>query len=82
MSNRIDSGALTAGIDETAMRWSSVLVKATWAVIVVGVIVGVILWVAVDGATGEDLGALTWSMTFAAAIAVMSIRQMLLAERQ
>ena len=51
-------------------------------VIVLGAIVGGILWVAVDGATGEDLGALTWALSFTGAIALFSIRQMILAERQ
>lgn len=69
-------------VDEQATRWSSILVKATWAVLVLGVIVGAILWVAVDGATGEDLGALAWVVTFSGAIALMSIRQLILAERQ
>lgn len=82
MSDRVDSGAFATDIDEKSRRWSSTLVKATWAVIVVGVIVGGILWVTIDGATGEDLGALAWVISFSAAIAVMSIRQIILAERQ
>lgn len=82
MSDRVDGGVFTTEIDEKSRRWSSILVKATWAVIVVGVIVGAILWVTIDGATGQDLGALAWVMSFSAAIAVMSIRQMILAERQ
>lgn len=82
MSNRIDGGPFTAEVDEKTTRLSSALVTATWAVLVVGVIVGGILWVTVDGATGEDLGALAWVISFSTAIAVMSIRQIVLAERQ
>lgn len=82
MSQRIDGGAFTAEVGEKEEQWSSVLVKVTWAVIIVGAIVGGILWLAVDGATGEDVGALAWVISFTAAIALMSIRQMILAERQ
>lgn len=81
MSNQVDGGVFTTDIDEKATRWSSILAKATWAVLVVGVVVGGILWVAIDGVTGEDFGALAWVITFSAAIALMSIRQMILAER-
>lgn len=82
MSDRIHGGAFIAEIDERSTRWSSLLIKVSWAIIAVGIIVGGILWVTVDGSTGEDLGALAWVMSFAAAIAAMSIRQMILAERQ
>lgn len=82
MSDRIDSGAFATDIDEKSKRWSSILVRATWAVIIVGVILGGILWVTIDGATGQDLGALAWVISFTGAIAVMSIRQIILAERQ
>lgn len=82
MSDRVDSGAFATDIDEKSRQWSSILVKAAWAVIVVGAIVGGILWVTIDGATGEDLGALAWVISFSGAIAVMSIRQIILAERQ
>ncbi|GAB3594009.1 hypothetical protein CFAEC_13180 [Corynebacterium faecale] len=81
MSNLVDGGEFTTEIDEKTTRWSSLLAKATWAVLALGVVVGGILWVAIDGVLGEDLGALAWVMTFSASIALMSIRQMLLAER-
>lgn len=81
MSTRADGGPFTTDIDGKATRWSSALVRATWAIIAVGVVVGGILWVTIDGATGEDLGALAWVISFTAAIAVMSIRQLILAER-
>ncbi len=81
MSNVIDDGAFTTAIDEKSLRWSSLLVKATWGVLLVGIVLGGILWVAIDGVTGEDLGALAWVITFSGAIALMSIRQMILAER-
>lgn len=82
MSEQKTGGGATSEVTPQDVRWASLLVNATWAIIVVGVIVGVILWVAVDGATGEDLGALTWAITFTAAIAVMSVRQLILAERR
>ncbi|GAA1741263.1 hypothetical protein SAMN06265174_103266 [Dietzia kunjamensis subsp. schimae] len=82
MANRVDGGTFTVEIEQKAMQWSSTLAKATWAIIVVGVIVGGILWVTIDGATGQDVGALAWVISFSAAIAVMSIRQIILAERQ
>lgn len=82
MSIRVENGAFSTSIDEKSARWSSLLVKVAWAVIAVGIVVGGILWVTIDGATGEDLGALAWVMSFTAAIAVMSIRQMILAERE
>ena len=82
MTNRVERGAFSATIDEHDRRWAALLVNATWVVIVLGAIVGGILWVAVDGATGEDLGALMWVLSFTGAIALFSIRQMILAERQ
>lgn len=82
MANRVDGGTFTADIDQKTKRTSSTLVKTTWAIIVVGAIVGGILWVTINGATGADLGALAWAISFSAAIAVMSIRQIILAERQ
>lgn len=82
MSNLVDGGEFTTDIDEKTKRWSSLLVRATWAVLAIGVVIGGILWVAIDGVLGEDLGALAWVVTFSAAIALISIRQMILAERQ
>ena len=82
MTNQVERGAFSATIDEQDRRWAALLVNATWVVIVVGAVLGGILWVAVDGATGEDLGALTWALSFTGAIALFSIRQMSLAERQ
>ncbi len=73
---------MSVHIGEDSARWSSLLIKVTWAVLVLGVILGGILWVVLDGATGEDIGALTWVITFTAAIALMSVRQMILAERE
>lgn len=69
-------------IDEAAVgKWPPLLVKITWAVLVVGAVVGYAVFLLVDGATGEDVGALIWAISFSAAIALMSIRQTILAER-
>ena len=65
----------------TSDRWAPILLNLTWAVIVIGAIAGGILWIIADGAKGEDIAALTWIIGMAAAIAAMSIRQILLQER-
>lgn len=67
--------------DGVVDRWAPRLVKLSWAVIAVGVVVGYAVWLLVDGTTGEDVGALIWVLSFSAAIALTSIRQTLLAER-
>lgn len=74
--------------DDTVSKWSALIVKIVWAVLIVGVIVGLILWYTVGGTVGnspenelgKDLGAMVWTMTGALMVALMSIRQMLLAE--
>ncbi len=82
MDSSKDVGIQSMDIDDGVVdKWAPKLVKLTWAVIAVGVVVGYVVWLAVDGSTGEDVGALIWVASFSAAIALMSIRQTLLAER-
>lgn len=83
MSEIDDFSGLPTEIDEqTATKWSAILVKITLAVLVIGIIIGVIFWATATGSTGQDLGALTWCITFALSVALMSIRQIILAERR
>jgi hypothetical protein len=58
-------------------RWATILVQALFAVLVVGLIVSVILWIVVN----PDVGALVLAGVFAVGAALMIIRQALLAER-
>ena len=53
------------------------MVKAVFAILVVGVVLSAILWAAVS----DDVGALILSAAFAACVGLMIIRQALLAER-
>ncbi|USQ74845.1 hypothetical protein [Ornithinimicrobium cryptoxanthini] len=66
--------------DEVVNKWAPQLVKLSWAVIAIGVVVGYAVWLLVDGTTGEDVGALIWVLSFSGSVALMSIRQTLLAE--
>lgn len=68
-------------IDAKTAKWADLCAKLSLVVIALGAVVGAIIWVAVDGALGEDLGALTWVAGGSGAIALISIRQALLAER-
>ncbi|PFG27226.1 hypothetical protein [Corynebacterium renale] len=68
-------------IEPKIAKWADLCIKQTFVVIIAGIILGAILWVAVDGATGEDLGALVWVLAGGGAIALISIRQALLEER-
>lgn len=82
MTNNKDVVIELGDIDEGAVgKWPPLLVKITWAVLVVGAVVGYAVFLLVDGATGENVGALIWALSFAASIASMSIRQTILAER-
>ena len=73
---------------EKVDKWSSLIVKTVWVVLVVGIIVGLVLWYTVGGTVGDspadelgkDLRALAWTVTAALIVALMSVRQMLLAE--
>ena len=58
-------------------RWSAMLVKGVFAILVVGVILTGILWAAVSG----EVGALALSATFAACAGLLILRQALIAER-
>lgn len=69
-------------IDAKTAKWADWCIKLTFFVIIAGAILGGILWVAVDGATGEDLGALVWVLAGGGSIALISIRQALLEERE
>lgn len=59
-------------------RWAATLEKAVLAILLAGVFLTVILWPLVSA----DVGALTLSITFAAAAGLMVLRQALLAERR
>ncbi|HET8588469.1 MAG TPA: hypothetical protein VFM01_02465 [Nakamurella sp.] len=58
-------------------RWATILVQVVFAVLVVGLIVSVILWIVVK----PDVGALVLAVVFAVGTGLMIIRQALLAER-
>lgn len=82
MTDKNDVVIELGDIDEGAMgKWPPLLVKITWAVLIVGAIVGYAVFLLVEGATGEDVGALIWAISFSVAIALMSIRQTILGER-
>lgn len=53
------------------------MVKAVFAILVVGVVLSAILWAAIS----SDMGALILSATFAACAGLLVIRQALRAER-
>ncbi len=63
--------------DGKTRRWGAILVKAVFAILVVGAVLSAILWAAIS----SDMGALILSATFAACAGLMVIRQALLAER-
>lgn len=68
--------------DVAAYKWASLISKIVWAVLAVGIIVGIIFWVTATGDTGQDLGALSWCLTGGICIALLSVRQGILGERQ
>lgn len=59
-------------------RWAAMLVRAVFAVLLVGLIVTLFLWPLVSA----DAGALTLAIAFAGATGLMVLRQALLAERR
>jgi uncharacterized membrane protein len=63
--------------DGRVRRWDAVLVRAVFAILVVGVALSAILWAAVSA----EVGALILSAAFAACAGLLIIRQALLAER-
>lgn len=67
--------------NDAARRWASLIVKIVWPVVVIGVVVGLVFWATASSETGRDIGALCWCMTFGASVALLSIRQAILAER-
>lgn len=69
-------------IDEQTLKHASLLVKVTWVVLIVGLILGAIVFWGVGEALGQDIGALIWIASFAGAVALISIRQLLLGERE
>jgi hypothetical protein len=72
------TGLPVASDDSQTLRWSTVLVKVVFAILVVGVVLSAILWPLVSA----DAGALTLCIAFAACVGLMVIRQALLAERR
>ncbi|MFB9714473.1 hypothetical protein [Arthrobacter methylotrophus] len=64
--------------DARTRRWAAILVRAVFAILVVGVVLSAILWAAIS----SDMGALILSATFAACAGLLVIRQALLAERR
>lgn len=64
--------------DAQSRRWRSLLVKAVFVVLVLGVILAVILW----ALTSADVGALTLAAVFAVCAGLLVLRQALLAERR
>lgn len=64
--------------DGQTSRWASMLVKAAFAVLLIGLVVTLFLWPLVSA----DAGALTIAIAFAGATGLMVLRQALLAERR
>jgi hypothetical protein len=64
--------------DGQTQRWAENLVKAVFAVLIVGVVLSAILW----PLTSDDVGALGLAVTFALCAGLLVIRQALLAERR
>ena len=64
--------------DGQTQRWAENLVKAVFAVLIVGVILSAILW----PLTSDVVGALALAITFALCAGLLVIRQALLAERR
>jgi hypothetical protein len=72
------TGLPTGFDDERTSRWAAMLVKATFVVFAIGLILTLFLWPLVSA----DAGALTLSIAFAGATGLMVLRQALLAERR
>lgn len=84
--------------EEKTARWARLLTKATLITFPVGILIGVLLWATANveslpwtgpvdpspnyGSTGQDIAVVVWCVTFALATAFMSIRQILLAEKE
>ncbi|MCI5825772.1 MAG: hypothetical protein MR006_03820 [Arcanobacterium sp.] len=84
--------------EENEHKGARALSKATLIVLPVGIILGIIFWATAGiealpwtgllpdtqnyAAKGQDIAVLTWCITFALSIALMSIRQILLAEEE
>ncbi|STC68984.1 hypothetical protein [Corynebacterium pilosum] len=68
--------------EETIAKWSPLLVKLTWAAIIIGAIVGMIFFWGVGDVFGQDVGTLVWVLTMGLATALMFLRQLMLAERE
>lgn len=75
-------GAFTGVPDEVdegqTRRWSSLLVKAVFVVLALGVVLSAILW----AVASADAGALTLAAVFAVCTGLLVLRQALLAERR
>ncbi|WIM67482.1 hypothetical protein QP027_10315 [Corynebacterium breve] len=83
MTTTQDFSAWAPESDETAPgKWPGLLSKLTLALLAVGSIVGYIIWLLADSYVGEDIAVLTWVIAFAGSIALMSIRQTILAEKE
>ncbi|AIE82283.1 hypothetical protein [Actinotignum schaalii] len=83
MENHQDFSGIPTDLEEHKVaRWASLLAKATWVVLALGLVIGLVFWATASGSIGQDLGVLSWCITFAASIALMSIRQFLLSERR
>ncbi|WP_092258087.1 hypothetical protein [Corynebacterium cystitidis] len=68
--------------EETIAKWSPLLVKLTWAAIIIGTIVGMIFFWIVGDVFGQDMGTLVWVLTMGLVTALMFLRQLMLAERE
>ncbi|MCO6395267.1 MULTISPECIES: hypothetical protein [Corynebacterium] len=68
-------------VDDQTQGWASKLLTASWVLLTIFVVVGGLFFWVMGGVKGEDLGALTWTIAFCSMIALMTIRQYLLAER-
>lgn len=68
-------------VEEQSVGWASKLLSAGWALLAIFVVIGGIFFWGMGGAKGEDLGALCWTIGFCAIIALVTLRQYILAER-
>ncbi|KMY24030.1 hypothetical protein SAMN05421878_101108 [Actinobaculum suis] len=83
MDEKLDTTGLPRDLsDAVAYRWAALLAKITWAVLIIGIAIGVVFWVTASGDFGQDLGALSWCLTGAICVALMSVRQGILGERK
>lgn len=68
--------------DEKVEIYAKFLTKITIFTLIIGVILGLIIWFISSSSVGEDIAALIWCITFTISVAVMSIKEMLLSNKE